>query len=352
MPASVPARRAGRRRYDAWLDWFAASGVVAVGMGLVALFRPLDAATSVTVVAEHVPQAVVQPVGGELPAWVARQRWLARTDDGTLQASPLLRSTGRGADPRRRADPRRADGTDAAWRTASRRLRQATGLCWDVEVDEHIASLVAACDGARPLAAPVAVLAAALGAVHGGGGGGRATGRARPDRARFPGARRAAGRTARRTVRQRVGRGRGGLMRAVVQRVSRASVTVGGGPWVPSATGCSCSSGSRTTTPSSRRGRWRARCTVCGCSPARAASSEHPDAGVLVVSQFTLYGDARKGRRPTWAAAAPGPVAEPLVDAVVEALRGAGARVETGVFGADMRVELVNDGPMTVLLEV
>jgi D-aminoacyl-tRNA deacylase len=75
-------------------------------------------------------------------------------------------------------------------------------------------------------------------------------------------------------------------------------------------------------------------------------------APLLVISQFTLYGDARKGRRPTWNAAAPGPVAEPLVDAVVAALRGLGARVETGIFGADMKVSLTNDGPFTVLIEV
>jgi D-tyrosyl-tRNA(Tyr) deacylase len=75
-------------------------------------------------------------------------------------------------------------------------------------------------------------------------------------------------------------------------------------------------------------------------------------APLLVISQFTLYGDARKGRRPSWLAAAPGPVAEPLVDAVVAELRGLGARVETGVFGADMKVALVNDGPITLILEI
>ena len=75
-------------------------------------------------------------------------------------------------------------------------------------------------------------------------------------------------------------------------------------------------------------------------------------APLLVVSQFTLYGDTRKGRRPSWTAAAPGPVAEPLVDAVVAALRARGAAVETGRFGALMSVALVNDGPFTLLVEV
>ncbi len=75
-------------------------------------------------------------------------------------------------------------------------------------------------------------------------------------------------------------------------------------------------------------------------------------APLLVISQFTLYGDARKGRRPTWNAAAPGPVAEPLVDEVVARLRELGAQVATGRFGAKMEVTLTNDGPFTVLLEV
>ena len=75
-------------------------------------------------------------------------------------------------------------------------------------------------------------------------------------------------------------------------------------------------------------------------------------APLLVISQFTLYGDARKGRRPSWIAAAPGALAEPLVDAVVAGLRSRGATVATGIFGAMMSVELVNDGPVTVLLEI
>ena len=76
------------------------------------------------------------------------------------------------------------------------------------------------------------------------------------------------------------------------------------------------------------------------------------EASVLVISQFTLYGDVRKGRRPSWSKAAPGPVAEPLVDAVVEELRNRGIHVETGRFGAMMSVELVNDGPYTLVIEV
>ncbi|MGZ4474356.1 MAG: D-aminoacyl-tRNA deacylase [Nocardioides sp.] len=80
-------------------------------------------------------------------------------------------------------------------------------------------------------------------------------------------------------------------------------------------------------------------------------SASDVGAPVLVISQFTLYGDARKGRRPSWTAAAPGPVSEPLYEAYCTALAGLGAQVERGVFGARMNVASVNDGPFTILLD-
>ena len=82
-----------------------------------------------------------------------------------------------------------------------------------------------------------------------------------------------------------------------------------------------------------------------------AVSAEDVGLPLLVVSQFTLYADTRKGRRPTWNAAAPREVSEPLVEELVAALRRLGAEVATGTFGADMRVSLVNDGPVTLVLD-
>ncbi len=81
-------------------------------------------------------------------------------------------------------------------------------------------------------------------------------------------------------------------------------------------------------------------------------SASDISAPILVISQFTLYANTDKGRRPSWNAAAPGGVAEPLVTEFTDALRNLGAAVQTGAFGADMQVELVNDGPVTLLLEL
>ncbi|UED84831.1 D-aminoacyl-tRNA deacylase [Streptomyces profundus] len=140
-------------------------------------------------------------------------------------------------------------------------------------------------------------------------------------------------------------------MRAVVQRVDGASVTVDG-ETVGEIVGqglCVLVGATHQDTPETAarlaRKLWGLR-VLDG-----EKSCSDIDAPLLVVSQFTLYGDARKGRRPTWAAAAPGEIAEPLVDAVVADLRALGATVATGRFGAQMRVHLTNDGPFTVLLD-
>jgi D-tyrosyl-tRNA(Tyr) deacylase len=140
-------------------------------------------------------------------------------------------------------------------------------------------------------------------------------------------------------------------MRAVVQRVTSASVVVDGatagqiGPGLLVLLGVTHDDTPATAATMARKvHELRILPGELSCADTGAA--------LLVVSQFTLYGDTRKGRRPSWTAAAPGPVAEPLVDAVVAELRGRGATVATGVFGADMAVELVNDGPFTVIVEV
>ncbi|RPF27351.1 D-aminoacyl-tRNA deacylase [Georgenia muralis] len=141
-------------------------------------------------------------------------------------------------------------------------------------------------------------------------------------------------------------------MRAVLQRVTRAAVRVGGQvvgevtrPGLVALVGVTHDDGAEQAERLARK--------IAELRILRGeASVADAAAPVLVVSQFTLYADVRKGRRPTWNAAAPGPVAEPLVDAVVSALRERGVEVATGRFGADMALELVNDGPVTVLVDV
>jgi D-tyrosyl-tRNA(Tyr) deacylase len=140
-------------------------------------------------------------------------------------------------------------------------------------------------------------------------------------------------------------------MRAVVQTVSRASVTVDGEVVGAIGEGLLVLVGvTHDDTDAQAETLARKVYELRILDDERSASDDR--APVLVVSQFTLYGDARKGRRPTWAAAAPAEVAEPLVTAFADALRRRGATVETGRFRAHMLVESVNVGPRTVLLEV
>ncbi|MCW5951778.1 MAG: D-tyrosyl-tRNA(Tyr) deacylase [Propionibacteriaceae bacterium] len=140
-------------------------------------------------------------------------------------------------------------------------------------------------------------------------------------------------------------------MRTVVQRVSRASVTVDGevvgridSPGLLVLLGVTHHDTAETAGKLADK-IWTLRILEGeqSCSDTKAP--------LLVVSQFTLYADTRKGRRPSWNAAAPRPVSEPLVDAFVAALRSRGATVATGRFGAHMEVDLTNDGPVTLILE-
>jgi D-tyrosyl-tRNA(Tyr) deacylase len=141
-------------------------------------------------------------------------------------------------------------------------------------------------------------------------------------------------------------------MRAVVQRVTRAAVSVDGVVVGQIGAGLLALVGVTHDDDPARAAALATKIYGLRILRDELSVADVPGAAVLVVSQFTLYGDARRGRRPTWAAAAPGQLAEPLVVEVVSRLRDLGAQVETGVFGADMSVELVNDGPVTVLLEV
>ncbi|MEE6287302.1 D-aminoacyl-tRNA deacylase [Georgenia sp. MJ173] len=140
-------------------------------------------------------------------------------------------------------------------------------------------------------------------------------------------------------------------MRSVLQRVDGAAVHVGGeqvggfaGEGLVALVGVTHDDGSAEVERTARK-----------IAELRILRDERSvlevGAPVLVISQFTLYADVRKGRRPSWHGAAPAPVAEPLVEDVVAALRSLGVHVETGRFGADMRVELVNDGPVTIVLD-
>ena len=140
-------------------------------------------------------------------------------------------------------------------------------------------------------------------------------------------------------------------MRAVLQRVTSAAVTVGGEtvgaidrPGLLVLVGITHTDGPAQVVKLAEK-------TANLRLLAGERSVLDEDAPVLAVRQFTLYGDAKKGRRPSWSTAAPGPVSEPLFNDYVQALRDLGVTVETGRFGADMRVSLTNDGPITLILD-
>jgi D-aminoacyl-tRNA deacylase len=144
------------------------------------------------------------------------------------------------------------------------------------------------------------------------------------------------------------------LVRAVVTRVSTAAVTVDGAVTGEIGRGLLALVGAGLDDDAARARELARKIAELRVFPTEngARSASDLTLPVLVVSQFTLYGDTRKGRRPSWDAAAPAEVAEPLVDEVVADLRRRGLEVATGIFGARMQVSSVNEGPMTLLLEV
>lgn len=140
-------------------------------------------------------------------------------------------------------------------------------------------------------------------------------------------------------------------MKIVLQTVSRASVTVEGsvtgeinGPGLLALVGVT-----HHDTPETAK-KLAEKVAALRILPGETSCVDL-SAPVLAVSQFTLYADVRKGRRPSWSAAAPGEVSEPIFDQFVESLRAAGVAVGTGVFGAQMQVELINDGPVTIIVD-
>jgi D-tyrosyl-tRNA(Tyr) deacylase len=141
-------------------------------------------------------------------------------------------------------------------------------------------------------------------------------------------------------------------MRAVVQRVSQASVTVDGQViGAIEEPGLLVLVGVTHDDTDDKAAKLAAKLWGLRILDGEKSCSDQ-GAPLLVISQFTLYADTSKGRRPSWNNAAPGPVAEPFVDAVINELRRLGARVETGKFGADMKVALINDGPVTIILDL
>jgi len=142
-----------------------------------------------------------------------------------------------------------------------------------------------------------------------------------------------------------------GRMRAVVQRVTQASVTSDSVPTGEIGVGLVVLLGVTHDDTAEKARRMAAKIHTLRVLRDEQSVAD-TGAGVLVVSQFTLYGDARKGRRPTWNAAAPGDVAEPIYDVFCATLRDLGVTVAEGVFGAQMEISLTNDGPTTLVVDL
>lgn len=152
-----PGSAAWRAQYTRWLDWFAAAGVAAVGMGLVALWRSAAPPGAEILRFEDVPQPVVQPVGALLPGWIERQRWLAGHDDVALVGARLRAGPGVVRAARERPEA-------GGWETTELTLVQEAGLRWEVPTDAAVSALVAGCDGTAPLGLLLDLLATAEGA--------------------------------------------------------------------------------------------------------------------------------------------------------------------------------------------
>jgi hypothetical protein len=145
-----PGTASWNQRYEVWRSWFDAAGVLAVGMGLVNLRR--TGAAHPAIVCEDVPQAVEQPASASIDGWFERAAWLESQPASALLAARLR------AVPQLIRD-QRAVITPDGWQVAYQQLRQSVGMAWQVEVDDLVAGLVAACDGSVPVDAIVAILA-------------------------------------------------------------------------------------------------------------------------------------------------------------------------------------------------
>jgi hypothetical protein len=140
--------------YNGWLDWLAANGVAAIGMGMITMWRTDEEDTEVVV--QDVRQTIEQPIGHALPAWHARQRWLAQVSDAELLETRLTAAEGLVRECVEVLD-------DGGWRATVNRLKQTREMRWEADIDDSISALVAGCDGQSPLYVAVTLLASSFG---------------------------------------------------------------------------------------------------------------------------------------------------------------------------------------------